>query len=142
MEVNQFVCYPGHGLAQITSIDQLGTGEFICLKIIDSGLKITIPMSSKDKFLRPLMSREIALKCQLYIRESSEYMPEDKMKLWNVRYRNMLDKLKSNNPIKIAEVFAELTNRKNDGEELSFGERKMRDTALSLLEPEIAMVLK
>lgn len=142
MKLNEYVSYPGHGIGQIKEFKIMHETEFVSIEILDSGLKIMIPKSSTE-LVRPLMSRNDAKTCQLYIRESGEYMPEkSKSRLWKHRYDLLLAKLKSNNPIKIAEVVAELNVKKFDGEELSFGEKRMRDAALALIQPEIDLVLK
>lgn len=140
MNIDQFVSYPGHGIGRVIELKTMNDVEFVSICILDSGLKILVPKSSTELY-RPLMSRETAKKCLLLIRESSEYMPETKNQSWKRRRDVLLAKIKSNNPLRIAEVIAELTTRKLDGNELSFGERKMIDAARALVEPEIALVL-
>jgi RNA polymerase-interacting CarD/CdnL/TRCF family regulator len=143
MKLLDYVYYAGHGLGQITEVKVMHEVEFFSIQILDSALKIFIPKSSSSELLRPLMDRDTAKRCQLYIREPSEYMPEHKtQRSWKRRFDGLLSKLKSNNPISVAEVIAELQTRKFDGEELNFGERKMLDAALALIQPEIDLVLK
>ncbi len=51
---------------------------------------------------------------------------------WNRRYREFSDKLQSGSLVDIAEVFRDLSKRKDEND-LSFGEKKMFDKALEIL---------
>jgi CarD family transcriptional regulator len=57
---------------------------------------------------------------------------------WNRRYREYMDKIKSGSVYEIAEVLRDLSLLKFE-KELSFGERKMLDTARSLLVKELSI---
>jgi CarD family transcriptional regulator len=57
---------------------------------------------------------------------------------WNRRYREYMDKIKSGSVYEIAEVLRDLSLLKFE-KELSFGERKMLDTARTLLVKELAI---
>ena len=140
MKLKDFVSYPGHGLGQVTELKSMHGTEFYSIIIMDSGLKILVPTTSQD-LVRPLMDLKTARLCNKYLKDPSEYMPDNKVRNMTKRWRLLLAKLKSNNPIHIAEVYAELCCKVLDGEELSFGERKMRESALALIEPEIGLVL-
>jgi CarD family transcriptional regulator len=59
---------------------------------------------------------------------------------WNRRYRRYLDKIKTGSVYDVAEVMRDLNLRKHE-KALSFGERKMLDTARSLLIQELAVSL-
>lgn len=58
---------------------------------------------------------------------------------WNRRYREYMEKIKTGSIYELAQVLRDLTVLKGD-KELSFGERKMLDTARSLLLKEISIV--
>ena len=60
---------------------------------------------------------------------------------WNRRYREYMDKIKSGSVYEIAEVLRDLSLLKFE-KELSFGERKMLDTAKSLLVKELSLAQK
>src|SRR4051812_45248243 len=60
---------------------------------------------------------------------------------WNRRYREYMEKIKTGSVFEIAEVLRDLQRLKGD-KELSFGERKMLDTARTLLIKEIAVATK
>ena len=57
---------------------------------------------------------------------------------WNKRYKEYLDKIKTGSVFEIARVLRDLCILKSD-KNLSFGERKMMDTAKSLLVKEISV---
>ena len=57
---------------------------------------------------------------------------------WNRRYREYMEKIKTGSVFEIAEVLRDLSLLKFD-KDLSFGERKMLDTAKSLLIKELAV---
>ena len=60
---------------------------------------------------------------------------------WNRRYREYTDKIKTGSVFEVAEVYRDLLILKIE-KELSFGERKMLDTARTLLVKEIALAKK
>ena len=60
---------------------------------------------------------------------------------WNRRYREYMEKIKTGSVFEVAKVLRDLYLLKND-KDLSFGERKMLDTARSLLVREIAIAKK
>ena len=57
---------------------------------------------------------------------------------WNRRYREYMDKIKTGSVFEVAEVFRDLLMLREE-KELSFGERKMLDTARGLLVKEISL---
>ena len=57
---------------------------------------------------------------------------------WNRRYREYMDKIKSGSAFEVAEVYRDLLILKLE-KDLSFGERKMLDTARNLLVKEISL---
>jgi CarD family transcriptional regulator, regulator of rRNA transcription len=57
---------------------------------------------------------------------------------WNRRYREYMEKIKTGSVFEIAEVLRDLSLLKYD-KDLSFGERKMLDTAKNLLVKELAV---
>ena len=60
---------------------------------------------------------------------------------WNRRYREYMEKIKTGSLYEIAEVLRDLYLLKHE-KELSFGERKMLDTAKSLIVKEISIAKK
>jgi CarD family transcriptional regulator len=60
---------------------------------------------------------------------------------WNRRYREYMEKIKTGSVFEVAEVYRDLLMLKVE-KDLSFGERKMLDTARSLLVKEISLAKK
>jgi CarD family transcriptional regulator len=60
---------------------------------------------------------------------------------WNRRYREYMEKIKTGSVYEVAQVLRDLFLLKLD-KELSFGERKMLDTAKNLLVKEISIAKK
>jgi len=60
---------------------------------------------------------------------------------WNRRYREYMEMLKSGSPFEVAKVLRDLFRLKGD-KDLSFGERRLLDTAKALLVAELALALK
>ena len=138
--VGDLAVYPAHGVAQITGIEtrEISSSKhtFYILKILDNGMKIMIPTKNAgavglreliradevDEVFEILKSREISVEGQT----------------WNRRYREYMEKIKTGSVFEIAEVLRDLQRLKGD-KELSFGERKMLDTARSLLIKELSL---
>jgi CarD family transcriptional regulator len=129
--------YPAHGVAEITGIESHTVGgdkqTFYILRILDNGVKVMIPTGANG--LREIMSTK-------EVDEVFEVLREKEISVesttWNRRYREYKDKIDSGDPKQIAEVLRDLYLLKND-KDLSFGERKMLDTAKSLLVKELSI---
>jgi CarD family transcriptional regulator len=129
--------YPAHGVAEVTGIEkhQVGGDEqtFYILRILDNGVKVMIPTGANG--LREIMSTD-------EVDEVFEVLKEKEISVesttWNRRYREYKDKIDSGDPKQIAEVLRDLYLLKND-KDLSFGERKMLDTAKALLVKELSI---
>jgi CarD family transcriptional regulator len=111
----------------------------VVLRMLDSSMEISIPTRNLDEVgLRPLISKkEVSslyeqLKVPPVISEASN---------WNRRHRNYLEKLKSGDLNDVCDVLRELMTMRGH-KELSFGERKLLDTARALIIKELAMVTK
>ena len=88
--------------------------------------------------MRPLISKKDAKKV-LDILKTDEVAV--KTQPWNRRYREYMEMLKSGSPFDVARVLRDLY-RLRSGKELSFGERRLLDTARSLLMTELAFSLR
>jgi CarD family transcriptional regulator len=86
------------------------------------GLRAIISEKEVPKIYRILKSKDEATDAQT----------------WNRRYREYMEKIKTGSIFEIAEVLRDLYRLKFD-KDLSFGERKMLDTAKSLLVKELSL---
>jgi CarD family transcriptional regulator len=132
--------YPGHGVGVVRAIEAKEIfgkkHEFYSIQILENGMKIMIP---KDNVLsvglRPIISRDEAAKVISILRETNVKIDNQ---TWNRRYREYMEKIKTGSVFEIAEVLRDLFLLKVD-KELSFGERKMLDTARGLLLKELSL---
>ncbi len=141
--VGDLAVYPAHGVAQVVGVETREISSkkenFYILKILDNGMKIMIPTkNAKAVGLRELI-REEEVDEVFEILKSREVSVEGQT--WNRRYREYMEKIKTGSVFEIAEVLRDLQRLKGD-KELSFGERKMLDTARTLLVKEIAVATK
>lgn len=131
--------HPQHGVGEITAVDERdigGTrGLYYIMKILDRGMTVMIPvgaalqvglrsiMSPKDAeaILETMRAREVAVDVQP----------------WSRRFRIYTEMIKSGSPVEVAKVLRDMNRLKFD-KDLSFGERRLLDTARSLLMKELA----
>ncbi len=136
-QVGDKAVYPAHGVVEVTDIEQTEIGgetqKFYILRMLDNGMKVMIPTAANA--LREIMSPQA-------VEEVFEVLRDSKISVesttWNRRYREYKDKIDSGDPKQIAEVLRDLYVLKND-KDLSFGERKMLDTAKALLVKELSI---
>lgn len=140
-EIGDLAVYPAHGVGKIESIETKNIGgkkqEFYIIRILENDMKIMIPVPNADAVgLRGLIdSKDIP---RVYeILKSREVSINGGT--WNRRYRGYMEKIKTGSIYELAEVLRDLTVLKGD-KELSFGERKMLDTARGLLLKELSIV--
>lgn len=136
-QVGDKAVYPAHGVAEVTAIETHEVGgdkqTFYILRILDNGVKVMIPTGING--LREIMSSAEVDEVFGVLR-GKEISVESTT--WNRRYREYKEKIDSGDPKQIAEVLRDLFLLKND-KDLSFGERKMLDTAKALLVKELSI---
>jgi CarD family transcriptional regulator len=139
-KVGDKAVYPARGVAEVIRIEELDIAgarqRFYVLRILDTDHKIKVPVSNAAEVgLRQVISEQ-------EIREIFDILGErtiafDKQ-TWNRRYRGFMDKIKTGSIYDVAEVLRDLYRQKTD-KQLSFGERRMLDTARTLIVKEIAI---
>ncbi len=140
-KIGDLAVYPAHGVGKIESIENRNMAgkrqDFYIMRILENEMKIMIPIPNATPWdcgdlLTPtdiprvyeiLRTREISINGGT----------------WNRRYRGYMEKIKTGSIYELAEVLRDLTVLKGD-KELSFGERKMLDTARGLLLKELSIV--
>ena len=132
--------YPGHGVGELTGIvheDIAGQRQsFYELKMLDNGLKIKIPINKVGSVgLRDIIAEKEVRQVYSILKEKDIAVDST---TWNRRYREYMEKIKTGSVFEIAEVLRDLYLLKFD-KDLSFGERKMLDTARSLLIKELSL---
>lgn len=139
-KVGDNAVYPGHGVGKIKAIESkeiLGSNHtFYSIEILETGMKIMVPTNNAQSVgLRPIISDQEADKVLGILRETNVKIDNQ---TWNRRYREYMEKIKTGSVYEIAEVLRDLFLLKVD-KELSFGERKMLDTARGLLLRELSL---
>ena len=139
-KVGDLAVYPAQGVGVIEAIENkeyMGKKEmFYVMKIMNNGMRIMIPMNSAESVgLREIIAEKEISKVYDILRNKD--VTVDKQ-TWNKRYKEYLDKIKTGSVFEIARVLRDLIILKSD-KNLSFGERKMMDTAKSLLVKEISV---
>jgi CarD family transcriptional regulator len=139
-KVGDKAVYPAHGVGEIQSIEKReiagNTHKFYILKILDTGMTIMVPTGNvRNVGLREVISlSEVDIVYDI-LRERDISINEQ---TWNRRYREYMDKIKTGSIYEIAEVLRDLMLMRYE-KELSFGERKMLDTARTLIVKELAI---
>lgn len=139
-KVGDKVVYPVHGVAEVVSIETRDIGgtplAFYMLNILENGMRMMVPTSNVDQVgMRDIVSSDEADRV-FDVLKKREKMVESTT--WNRRHREYMEKIKTGSLFEVAKVLRDLYVLKND-KELSFGERKMLDTARSLLVREISL---
>lgn len=139
-KVGDLAVYPAHGVGLIESIEQkaiFGNEQsFFILRILDNGMTIMIPTDNVEHVgLRQVIDPGEVPKIYEILQERDIDLDTQ---TWNRRYREYSDKIKTGSVYEIAEVLRDLVLLKYD-KNLSFGERKMLDTARNLLVKEISI---
>ena len=138
--VGDLAVYPAHGVGCIESIETREiSGEkkdFYIMKILDNNMIIMIPIDNvRSVGLRDIIDeKEVS---RVYEIMKQRDIPTDNQ-TWNRRYREYMEKIKTGSVYEVAEVLRDLYLLKVD-KDLSFGERKMLDTAQGLLLKELSI---
>ena len=141
--VGDMAVYPAHGVGEICNIETRKVGNieqsFYVLKISDSSMVVMIPTTTSDSVgLRSIIAPSEVDKVFEILQETDVTIEAQP---WNQRYRAYMEKIKTGSVYEIAGVLRDLYRLSQD-KDLSFGERKMMDTAKSLLTKEISLATK
>lgn len=140
LKVGDKAVYPAHGVGEVLGIERKIIGgqkqAFYVLRILENNMKIMIPKKSvHDVGIRGLISKREVDDVYDVLRKKVKVSSNQ---IWNRRYREYMEKIKTGEVDKIASVLRDLCLLKLE-KELSFGERKMLDTARNLLIKELAL---
>ena len=139
-KIGEKVVYPAHGVGEIQTIrTQVISGlqkRFYLLRILETDMKIMIPVENTEMVgLRRVIDKQMVSRVYKVLRQRKI---EGDQQTWNRRYREYTDKIKTGSILEIASVLRDLFVLKG-GKELSFGERKVLDTARNLLVKELSI---
>lgn len=135
--------YPAHGVGIIETIETKEISgcrqDFYTIRILDNNMKIMVPTRNVNSVgLREIIGQKEIPKLYSILKKRDMVIDNQ---TWNRRYREYMDKIKTGSVFEVAEVYRDLLMLKEE-KDLSFGERKMLDTARSLLVKEISLAKK
>lgn len=139
-DIGDKAVYPAHGVGIIERIDNKEISgniiSFYVMRILDTDMMVMIPKNNiANAGLREIISPHQVNKV-FKIFEDQEVIIDTTT--WNRRYREYMEKIKTGSVYEIAQVMRDLYVLKRT-KTLSFGERKMLDTARSLLVKELTI---
>ena len=140
LTIGQKAVYPSRGIAEVVEIEKKEIGgkvqEFYVLRLTTTDLKILVHIDKAEQVgLRPVAGKADAEEVLQILREK---VVQFERHTWNRRYRAFMDKIKSGSLFEVAEVFRDL-HRLKKTKSLSFGERRMLDTARGLVVQELSV---
>ena len=141
-KVGDKAVYPSHGVGEITAIESnelFGPNATVyVLELLHSSRRILIPTAKAAQVgLREVVSGVQAAEVLEALKGDP---PPTKAMPWTKRQRALLEKLSSGSLYDVAEVLRELYHLKGV-KDLSFGQRRLFDTATSLLVQELSLAL-
>lgn len=139
-KVGDLAVYPAQGVGRIEAIEKKVVGgtenDFYILKIIENNMVIMIPTWNVEQVgLRNLIDKDDIV--NVYDVMARDHDVQIDKQAWNRRHKDYMDKIKTGSIYDIAEVYRNLSILKHT-KDLSFGERKLFDTAQLLLVNEIS----
>ncbi len=142
-KVGDLAVYPAQGVGRIEAIETREISgqkqDYYIMKILENNMTIMIPVNNVETVgVRDIINNEEVAKVYAIMKKRD--IPADNQ-TWNRRYREYMEKIKTGSVYEVAEVLRDLYLLKVD-KELSFGERKMLDTAQSLLLTELSIAKK
>ncbi|MBA7616833.1 RNA polymerase-binding transcription factor CarD [subsurface metagenome] len=138
--VGDLAVYPAHGVGLIEGIEKKSISGieliFYVIRILDNDMKIMIPRKNAEQvgLRRVISGNEVEQVYAILEEKDIEFTPQT----WNRRYREYMDKIKTGSIFDLASVLRDLYILQMD-KPLSFGEKKMLDTAKGLLVKELSV---
>jgi CarD family transcriptional regulator len=139
-KIGDLAVYPAHGVGVIERVEtrQISgcSQDFYIMRILENDMIIMIPTKNVESVgLREIIGQKEVPKLYSILKKRKITIDNQ---TWNRRYREYMEKIKTGSVFEVAEVYRDLLTLKVD-KELSFGERKMLDTARNLLVKEISL---
>ena len=143
--IDELVVYPAQGVGKVERIEtQLIGGvetELFIVRILSNNVTLMVPVENAVNVgLRSVYTQEQAMEIYAYLRDRSDFTGYSGQN-WNRRYREYSEKLKSSDLRDVAYVLKELILIGKD-KELSFGERRLLEQAMSLIFLELSFALQ
>ena len=139
-KVGDLAVYPAHGVGLIEAIEEKEIGGstlvFYVMRILENDMKIMIPKNNTEAVgLRSIISAKDVERVYSILEEKDvKFTPQT----WNRRYREYMERIKTGSIFDLAAVLRDLYILQMD-KPLSFGEKKMLETAKTLLVKELSI---
>ena len=132
--------YPAQGVAEVVGVEEKEISgkktRFFVLRIVDTDMRIMVPVAkAREVGLRQIISEPEIKEVFVILREREIHVDKQ---TWNRRYRGFMEKIKTGSLFEVAEVYRDLYRLKST-KTLSFGERRMLDTAKNLIVKELSV---
>ena len=144
LKVGTLVAYPPHGVGRIAAREKkvvLGVEDEIIVIELGNDLSVTLPLARANESLRPPATEADVRKVQKTLREEGVVSDE----IWSKRLQHAQDKLRSGDPIDLAEIVRDGVKREQGRTangtpiKLSTSERALHLKARELLSDEIGI---
>ncbi|ABB16113.1 MULTISPECIES: CarD family transcriptional regulator [Carboxydothermus] len=141
-KVGAKVVYPMHGAGIIREIEERLAADrvmkYYVLSFWATNMILWLPVEKVERVgLRPVIGKDMVEKVFAVLKEGEEKIHSN----WNKRYKNHVDKIKSNDILAIADVVRDL-RRREKVKGLSTGEKKLLESARQILVSELILVLE
>ena len=139
-QVGDKAVYPAQGVAEIVGIASKEISgkimKFYELRVLDSDMRILVPVDKAEQVgLRGVVQEDQIKEVYDILKDKEIHIDKQ---TWNRRYRGFMEKIKTGSLFEVAEVFRDLYRLKAT-KTLSFGERRMLDTAKNLIVKELSV---
>jgi CarD family transcriptional regulator len=139
-QIGDKAVYPAQGVAEVVRIETKEISgkpqDFYVLRVLDTDMRILVPVEKAEQVgLRAIISEDEIRDVYEILRDKEVHVDTQ---TWNRRYRGFMEKIKTGSLFEVAEVFRDLYRLKGT-KPLSFGERRMLDTAKNLVVKELSI---
>jgi CarD family transcriptional regulator len=139
-QVGDNAVYPAQGVAEVIGVEEKEISgkihRFYSLRLLDADMRILVPVDKADQVgLRPVVRENQIREVYDILKEKDVHVDKQ---TWNRRYRGFMEKIKTGSLFEVAEVYRDLYRLKST-KTLSFGERRMLDTAKNLIVKELSV---
>jgi CarD family transcriptional regulator len=143
-QINELVVYPAQGVGHIERIESQEIGgtraDYYIVRILSNSVTLMVPVKNAPNVgLRHVCSLRTGQEVFESLKDRSDFTGYTGQN-WNRRYREYSEKLKSTSLSDVAYVLKELFLIGMD-KELSFGERRLLEQAMTLVSMELAYAL-
>ncbi len=142
-KIGDLAVYPAHGVVEVMGVDSKEIQGTVCafyvLRVLENEMQIMVPKAKAEQVgLRSVVSQAEANDVFAVLRDHEVTLDKQ---TWNRRYRGFMEKIKTGSLFDVAEVFRDLQRLKST-KVLSFGERRMLETARALIVRELSVARK